>query len=237
MGPVARWFGLSWSDYLTGPASDASIRKIIIGLGILLGFCGLGTLLIPLKKIPINALIILGSMVLLFQSVLIAIEHFGYLSHFIEHTAQWATPLITLYVIYNNKIDKRIQFIAKVVLALTFTGHGLLALGIYPTPPHFIEMVMNILNINQQQSIILLRIAGVLDILIAIGIFFPKTVLLCLGYAVFWGFATSIARVWAHVDIYDLQGLETWLHESIYRLVHGLLPLFLFFVNDKQDIT
>ena len=61
--------------------------------------------------------------------------------------------------------------IMKVAIAVTFISHGLYALNYYPRPGHFTEMVMDILGVKEATAILFLNVAGILDFVIAVGIF------------------------------------------------------------------
>ena len=66
-----------------------------------------------------------------------------------------------------------------------------------------------------------------------LGIFLPwKWAKLFLGYAVLWGFGTTIARVWANFNWEWLDYvLLQWLHESVMRMPHFLIPLAVFVIG------
>jgi len=69
-----------------------------------------------------------------------------------------------------------------------------------------------------------------LDIIAAALLFLPgKKALPALGYIIFWGFLTSIARITAHFSLdYPLQTLNQWGHETIYRFPHFMVPVIVF---------
>ncbi|MDB3941646.1 hypothetical protein N9406_11850, partial [Verrucomicrobiales bacterium] len=78
-------------------------------------------------------------------------------------------------------------------------------------------------------------IVGILDFVICVGIFLPWTRRACLLYAAIWGFLTALARPVAGMDM-DLNffGADRYLHESILRTPHFIIPLFLFFLWKKS---
>ncbi|MEM1124397.1 MAG: hypothetical protein AAGJ18_28420 [Bacteroidota bacterium] len=130
----------------------------------------------------------------------------------------------------NNKneiIPKSFFLSLKIAIALTFTCHGLYAIGYYPIPVNFMDMTMNILRVDEAAAKIFLKTAGILDFIVAIGIFLPfKYARVCLLYALFWGFGTTIARIWAYFDWKWLDYvLLQWLHEAVLRMPHFLVPL------------
>ena len=88
-------------------------------------------------------------------------------------------------------------------------------------------MTINILGVGDESAFLFLNVAGVLDFIVAVVIFFPKKISqFALIYMVFWGFVTTLARVWANFNL-DMIGdtLSLWLHESIYRVPHFLIPV------------
>jgi hypothetical protein len=131
-------------------------------------------------------------------------------------------------LIYKERISyKQLLFGLKVAIALTFTCHGLYAVGYYPRPGKFIQMTMTILGTNKEASVIFLNIAGILDFVLSVLIFLPRRfALIGLGYAAFWGLATTAARVWAnYIPEFWQDSLLTWTHESIMRMPHFMVPL------------
>ena len=64
-----------------------------------------------------------------------------------------------LLLLYKESISyKQLVFGLKVAIALTFTCHGLYAVGYYPRPGKFIQMTMTILGTNKEASVIFLNI-------------------------------------------------------------------------------
>ncbi len=135
-------------------------------------------------------------------------------------------------------IQQNLLFILKLLIALTFLGHGLYAIGYYPVPGYFVDMVIRIFKCSESVARFFLFIAGVLDIVIAVGLFLPnKTVVKhCLIWAVIWGFSTAIARVLGNFySDFILHSLHQTVYEMLYRLPHGLFPLLaLFLLNTKS---
>jgi len=118
----------------------------------------------------------------------------------------------------------------RVLLAMTFLGHGLYALGWpEPQPPHFIWMTTELLGISQRAAGQFLLLAGVLDMLVVIGVFGSERIRrIALWYAMVWGILTAIARPLAYVEWETLsEDLWRWLPEMIIRLPHGGVALLL----------
>jgi hypothetical protein len=124
----------------------------------------------------------------------------------------------------------------KVAVALTFACHALYALGYYPRPGYYTEMTMNILGLENSGAIQFLLAAGLLDFVVAVGIFMPaqwsKWILL---YAVFWGFATAMARIVGNFYMdFPLDSLHQWAYQAVFRFPHFLVPLLLLLKIEKQ---
>ena len=127
----------------------------------------------------------------------------------------------------------------KVAIALTFTCHGLYAVGYYPMPVTFLQMLKAILNMEGAPALAFLKVAGLLDFVVAIGIFLKKRwAVPVLGYAVAWGFLTSMARIFGNFYWdFPLESLDQWVFEAVYRFPHFLVPMALLFwmkVGEKR---
>ena len=127
---------------------------------------------------------------------------------------------------------KRLVLYLKIAIAFTFTAHGLYAVGYYPQPGVFVDMLINILHVSEATAKDFLIVAGVLDFAIAIGIFIPRIAKYFLLYAALWGGLTALARVWANFYwAFALSSLHQNLYETLYRLPHMLIPLALVFMT------
>jgi len=165
----------------------------------------------------------------------------GYqLAQLIELALQVSMPaLLALALSGINK--ERLYAWFRLAIALTFLGHGWYALGIiYAQPPHFIEMTVNSLGFLGMTTEIaphFLLAAGIMDMLVVIGMFFPGLVKFSAGYAVIWGFLTSAARIAAYVRF----GSEFWslllryLPEFLVRVPHFAIP-WLVLKGEETDI-
>jgi hypothetical protein len=154
----------------------------------------------------------------------------GYqVAQLIELALQVSLPaLLGLALAGENK--ERLYAWFRLAIALTFLGHGWYALGfIYGQPPHFAEMTVNslgFLGMSDELAPHFLLAAGIMDMLVVIGMFFPKMTKLSAGYAVVWGFLTSAARIAAYVrfgpDFWQL--LVRYVPEFLVRVPHFSIP-------------
>lgn len=143
---------------------------------------------------------------------------------FLEQTMQWATPLFLLWFV--SGAGRLILPALKVCIAMTFVGHGLFAVGYHQTPGSFIAMVTHLTPIESWESAVgFLNVVGILDFVVAAGLFIPRLSIYCLWYCTLWGCLTALARFGAHFDHYGLlQIVSSGIHGSLIRLPHGLLP-------------
>lgn len=151
----------------------------------------------------------------------------------IEWSAQTLAPLIALYFLrqgWTQQLDR----MTRLAVSLAFLGHGLFALGHpWPPPASFPDMVQRILGLEGRETRLFLQLAGGLDMLVVIGLWLPFRLLqnMALGYAVFWGLLTSLARPWAYLEAGPLfwESLHAWGWQFVVRAPHFLLPGVLWF--------
>ncbi len=234
--PVEILLKTDWGTYVG--QTDAGIQVFIQFVGVFYLICGLAALSIERFPRIGRPLLLTGGAALLLLAFLYTKEKFFLLPQFFEYALQFGSPFFLL-VFYRQKgvVGPSYRFWMKVAIALTFTCHGLFALGWVPTPGYFVEMVMNITGLDQSQSLAFLKVAGILDTVLSVMLFLPWrwSVLSALAYAVFWGLATTAARVWSYSYVMGWDDLLLrWLHESIMRLPHFLVPLFLLLLLWKE---
>ncbi|UZO80322.1 hypothetical protein NBT05_15370 [Aquimarina sp. ERC-38] len=236
---VENVFSISWQDYVTNLRVDGFIQSIIRGDGYLYLLAAICTLIIKEKQFRfIQIPILIGGISLFILAVLLTKEKFYHIAQFFEHSLQFGIPFVFLRMIKMGTIRSKDVLTLKILTAVTFAAHGLYALGVYPVPGYFIDMVIQILNLSESTSIQLLYVAGILDIVIAILIFVPKVAVYALGYAFIWGLLTALARI---VSGFDVHFIGTSLHQSlyltVYRLPHALVPLLLLYYQKSSIVT
>lgn len=230
-GTVEFSLGITWREYVTSPQTDAFIQNLITATGWFYVACALAALFVNRLGRGGRAVLWIGAANLLLLAALYCKENFFFIGQFFEYTLQWGAPVMLAILARDPEKpwSKRFTLFVKVAVALTFTCHGLYAVGFYPRPGSFLFMVMNILPVGNTGAVYFLNTAGALDFLLSIALFLPgRWALAALAYASFWGFATSIARVWAYFywDFWD-SALKQWLHEAVMRFPHFLVPLAL----------
>jgi len=227
-GLVEVLLGMNWEDYVTNNAVDKGIQTWIRITAVIYFLAGAAVLGIKYFGKWARTLIWFGLINLVLLSLLYFKERFFAVGQFFEYALQMLAPFLVLYTDRRSWVTHRFITGLKWAIMLTFTCHGLYAIGYYPRPVHFQEMVMNILHLPENAVKYFLNAAGILDFVMSIMIFLPwkRIQLLGLLYAIAWGFFTSIARVWAFVHVeYFVSSLHQWWYETVFRFPHFLLPL------------
>ena len=226
--PIVEIF-TTWEDYISSANVEAWQEGIFQGIGIIYGILAIVALVAKPTQKWMGWGLKLGAILLFLLSLLYWKEKFYNLGQLIEYTLQWSTPLFLYYAIFGaHSNHSTFRLWLKIAIALTFIGHGLYAFGYYPVPGNFVQMMVDVFGVSDALAIDLLKVAGVLDFILAIGIFIPRLVIPCLWYGVFWGFLTAFARIVANFDFdIPLESLHQWLYASVYRLPHGGIPLLL----------
>lgn len=227
-GWVLDALGYTWESYVGSVTTDRVIARIIQAIGILyVGFAGL-CWMVRRRSSAATAGLALGSAMLFLLAYCMYLDHMHYFAQWIEYAAQIGSPVLLLVALRWGSTHPITLETARVAIVLTFFGHGLYALGFFPTPGSFYTMTMTILGVGDVAAGRLLWVAGLLDLLLCLGIFVPKARRFFLGYAALWGLLTALARPVAGMRwFYPWWGADQYLHELMYRVPHFLLPLFL----------
>ncbi|MEL7530739.1 MAG: hypothetical protein AAFN10_05495 [Bacteroidota bacterium] len=206
--------------------------------GLTLGLCGLVALMPEGKRSQRVTKLAMGfaslSLLLIFLLMFRAKSYQW--GNLIEHSIQCALPLVYAYFCFQE-YDLRSQWILRILIAATFFGHGLYAIGYYDVPSNYLQMVHNIFAWEPASAERFLFAAGVLDMITVVGLFIPQLWRYVLYYAIVWGFMTAMARVVAYWDgSIWLESLDIWLNQTLIRLGHGGIPLVLCLLErDRRD--
>jgi len=229
-GIVEGGMGMSWDTYITSLEVDDNIQGLIKGTGIFYLICALIAGFI--RQVPkwVARILWLGALSLTFLAALYCKEKFFSVGQFFEYSLQVGSPLFLYAMVYKSIYLERLLLLMKIAIALTFVCHGLYAVNFYPRPGIFVDMFLNTLGTSEETAHSLLFVAGLLDFIISLLIFLPyKCARPAMAYAVFWGLATALARVTSFFDFsYAGESLYQWLHETVYRMPHFLIPLVAF---------
>ena len=230
--PIGFLFGITWEQYATSFRIGEIIEYCQVGTGVIFFIAGVAAM--ANRGRLFSRLIIGISVFLLFILYFLELkDNFFRLGNFIEHSTQLLTPVFLLMLTSGR--SRYFLLAGKVAVALTFIGHGLYAVGYYPRPGRFVDLVIGSLGCSEETAIYIITVAGVIDFIISLGIFFPGVSILFLKYMVFWGGLTAVSRLTADFN-FDFLGSS--LHQSLYlvayRLCHALLPLALLFYEQLE---
>ena len=225
---VTGWFGRPWQAYATDPDVVERIgwvQWLIGGEWLLAGVACL--LLLGGYRRWLAGLIGGGVLLLLLHAGLSMKDHFYHLAQFFEFGIQLVTPLLWVLFARGGVGEERLILLGKVAVAVTFAAHGLYAIGAYPVPGNFVDMTMTILGIGEPDARGFLRVVGLLDLVLAVGIFLPWVDRPWLAYAAVWGLVTALARVSYGWLLVGPDAGHQYACQTVWRLGHGLLPLWL----------
>lgn len=238
------WQLWRWSIPLEGfvqtlfPSIEAtSILSFQQGWGITLGLCGLLALGADFLRSQRLIYLSMGyaSLSLLLVFLLLFRAKSYQWGNLIEHSIQWTLPLVFAYYRFQNH-HIRSQWVLRILIAATFLGHGLYALGFYGGfPAGYLQMVHNVFGFETAGAERFLMLAGILDMITVVGLLITPLWRYALYYAIVWGFMTAMARIVAYWDVSIwLESLDIWLNQSLIRLGHGGIPLVLWLL-EKQN--
>lgn len=243
LGPVVRWLGGDWTRFANAVGTERFLAVLSVFMGVFFLVCG-GVAIChspaagPFRRARVVTLI-LGGWALMGLAALAWMDSGLKSAMFIEHGAQFMGPIVLVYAARAGAVDRLAGYLGRVAVAFTFAGHGAFAVGWYGMPGHWVTMTMTALGVEQDSAIRLLFLAGVFDMVVAlwvlVGIFRPGIDRVALMYAAVWGTVTALARIWTGVEGVDvLVGMDLWLHETVFRLIHGGLPLALYLAQDDD---
>ncbi|TWU45592.1 hypothetical protein Q31b_07670 [Novipirellula aureliae] len=233
---LAGRLGLDWDRFVGSGADDGFVQKWIARIGWLYLGCTILTLTVRKKSWVQMSALVLGSGLLTLLSYAAYVSSQYQLPMFVEQGGQILMPILLVMALTFGVTQRATVVTAMIAVITTFAGHGCYALGLWPTPGKFCGMTTLILGVEYPTAQTLLRIAGVLDFLVCIGICIPCTRRVSALYATLWGFLTSIARPVAGMSwglIY--WGADHYLHEAVYRAPHFLVPFYLFLIGRQPS--
>lgn len=237
---IAQWLGWAWTDWIASPRVNALTDDVGIAAGVILVAAGGAAMWAHRQRWWWTVLVATGGALCLLHVLFSGKTHFFHVGYYVEMTLQWATPFLLLLSVYERLPASTLHFLLRVAIALTFAGHGLYAVGYYPVPAAFTNMMMSGFGLDNATAISALRIAGWLDFVAAALLLVPYRVcwMPALYYAIGWGALTALARVWSHYTLYSTDTLLTyWLAESLVRWVHFLVPLALWLRVRRESST
>ena len=218
-----------WSVYLH---ADSTVTAIAVLRYALLAMCLLGGVASLLPRVMLRRawpLLILVMVPVLVINLGGTIDTGFKWAQLFEHAAQASVPVMLAMTIQRAE-SQRIALLGKIAIAITFIAHGLFAASYYGYPPaNFISMMIIGFGLTEPQAVDALLVAGLLDFIVAVGIFWRPTERISLWYMVAWGFLTSFARLYTNYTGLAVLWpfLARWLWEFLVRTPHYGLPVWL----------
>ena len=232
--PLQILAGLDWESY--SAHSDGFIRTVQRGMGAVFLVASVACWRVCGAERPYaNGIVLAGALCLLPYWLLRWVDANYQAPMLLEHFLQWGTPL--LLVLWGRIGENSWRFLAWLLIAATFTGHGFYALGWgVPQNNDYLNMTMRLLHVETSGAKAFLHAVGLLDLLVPVALWFPRLRKLAAVYAALWGLATAAARIVSHwTPAEDYYGMHPWIAEAVVRLPHGLVPLALLFFFILQD--
>ncbi|MEL6698917.1 MAG: hypothetical protein AAFP89_21910 [Bacteroidota bacterium] len=235
---------LAVGTILVGKGWDLAGQYDVNGyLAILLVVLGVCAWMIPVTFSWGLGLWWIATSLMLYLAIESFVAHDYIVIQLFEHAIQFGTPLLMGYYLHQKlSTDRAIRW-ASILIALTFLCHGLYALGVYAQPAHFLMMTQEILGLSTDEARLFLHVMGALDLWMVVALFIPSQQNAALIYAIVWGILTAVARTWA-LGVFEGSGWSHTLQEvvpqTVFRLAHGLLPLWVFYmvqINKGQRLT
>ncbi|MFK7799301.1 MAG: hypothetical protein AB8E82_17760 [Aureispira sp.] len=231
---VVTWLtGDSWQNYVTNKSmnTDKMINTIGWSVGVFWALCGALVLLFEKKRSWLRYIFYIATLSLICLALLYWKEKFKAFGQLFEYASQVSAPLILVYAVWNGSNSPKFRLVLKLVVATTFVCHGLYAIGYYPQPGIWIQWCMDTFYFPTDESAqLFLKVMGVLDFAAAALLFFRPTFNLAIGYCILWGCMTATARVWCNFYWeFPLDSLHQWTYQMLLRLIHGGLPLLLWY--------
>ncbi len=215
--------GVSWEAYVAEVATDTRIRLATRLLGTVYLCLALLAVMVPPGRWWGQALLAIGALLL----GVIAFAKYVNAGHaaamLVEYGGQVLSPLVLALALRCGARAKWPVGIAVLGFCCTFIGHGVYALGLVTTPGHYYGMVHTITGLGAEGATTFLLVAGILDVVVCVGLLIPRLRAPCLIYAALWGLATALARPLSG-------GILESAHEAVLRAPHFALPLYLLVV-------
>lgn len=236
---LAARLGISWDEFVGSGAGDGLVQQWVGRVGWLYLLCAVLSITVGRRSwIQLAILAIVGSGLLGLLSYAKYVGSQYQLPMLVEHGGQILMPVLLVMAVAIGVRHRLTVAAAMVAVVMTFAGHGSYALGLWPTPANFYAMISVCLHVEYETARIILRTAGIFDVLVCIGIFLPVLQRAAVVYAACWGFLTALARPVAGMSwSLNYFGADQFLHEAVLRAPHFLIPLYLLVVWRKPKFN
>lgn len=238
-GPLVHLFYGGWGEWVNDPAVDRSLVGLDYAAAAVYAFAALAVMLRRrLQSRFWRAFIFAAGLLIFTDYALAAKAQFFRIGYLVEHALRLATPFLLL-AWWPPRPTGRETYLLRWLVALTFFGHGLYALGIHPVPQHFVLMTTEglhfiltgeVANSPVEAARYFLLAVGILDVLVAVLLVIPssRTGRLALYWVLPWAILTTLARLWASFHFSSTENYLTyWLPEFLLRWPHVALPALL----------
>ncbi len=225
---LAERLGIGWAEFVGTGAGDGLVQRGMSLIGWWYLLCAIVCLTVRRGNWLQMGVLVVGAGLLVLLSYAKYLGAERQLPMFVEHGGQMLMPVLLILALALGPRHRATVATAMVAFVATFAGHGAYAIGWWPTPGNFHAMTTVILGLDHGMTILFLRIAGILDFVVCAGIFLPWLRVPSAIYAAAWGFVTALARPVAGMSGDLLYwGADQFLHETILRAPHFLIPLYL----------
>ena len=225
----AEKLGISWDDFVGSGANDGLVQKWMTWTGWLFLACAVLAITVRRKAWIQMAGLTGGSLLLALVAYARFVKEQRELPMLVEHGGQVLIPVLLVMALLLGVRHRVTVFTAIVALIATFAGHGCYAVDLWPMPDSFPAMTSVILKVEHETARMILLLAGILDFVVCIGIWIPALRRSCALYAGIWGLLTALARPVAGMSLgLNYWGADLFLHETVLRAPHFLIPLYLF---------
>lgn len=223
--------GIHWDEFVGTGVEDGFVQKWIARTALLFLACTILALTVRKNSWVQMGVLSGGSALLTILAYAKYVADLRRLPTFVEQGGQILMPVILVMALVIGVRHRATVATAIIAIILTFAGHGSYALGLWPTPANFNGMISVILHVEFETTTTILKLAGLLDFFVCIGILIPVLRRSCALYAAIWGFLTAIARPLAGMS-WDLNywGADQFFQEAVIRAPHFLIPLYLYFL-------
>ena len=236
-GFVNNYLNIDWKDFVESEIIGNRIQLFIKTIGVIFILSAFSVFGITSKnKWPVIVIStgVFFMALLAFASFKVRFYQIG---EWFEFGTQVASPILLILFVKKKISVKKLIFIAKIAIAITFIGHGFYAFGYYPQPGGYVDMVINITGFSEDFVRPFLKVMGFMDFVVALLLFIPKTARPALIYCIVWGLLTAFARVVSYFNLdFPFTTLHQWLYQTVFRLSHGLLPLWVLCLISTKKI-
>ncbi len=230
-GVIAVVVGMSWETYATSPEVAAAIATGVQVIGLFFVLCAVAAGCCSPTRRWTHFVLAAGALALTFLAYVTYRDRLYRIGEFAEYACQFTLPLLLVLWTRGAVSGALLGNLLRVAIACTFVGHGLYAVGLYPTPGDWVTMTMGLTGLGDAAAMTFLRIAGVLDFVVAAALFVGPVARSAALYAAVWGLLTAVARVAAFVRWDSFADTASqWVFETLVRLPHAALPLALFWL-------